>query len=171
MRRESRGRKDPMLDSQGLECYSCLAHAGVRRISPAPPIYEGPFWHVEHAYPCALKGWLVFVLNRHAEALHELSAAEFAELAAVQARLAPLLRATLDCEKEYLFCLAEGPHFHHLHVHLVPKPRDLPPELLATQIFGLLKVDAAAAVPPAEIIAFCGRLRQELAAGPAHVPA
>ncbi len=62
------------------ECLSCRGLEGNPRISPGPPIHIGQHWQVEHAYPSQLVGWLVIVLRRHAIALHELSAAEFAEL-------------------------------------------------------------------------------------------
>lgn len=146
-----------------MECLTCLSNAGVRRISPGPTIFEGRYWRLEHAYPTALKGWLVIVLKRHVEALHELAAEEFAELGAIQARATKLLFEVLDCEKEYVMCLAEGEGFHHIHVHIVPKPRDLPPELKATRIFALLKVTADEAVPPDEVAAFCGILRERYA--------
>lgn len=145
-----------------MECLTCLSNAGVRRISPGPTIYEGHYWFLEHAYPTALKGWLVIVLKRHAEALHELTAEEFAELAAIQARATALLHTFLDCEKEYVMCLAESEGFYHIHVHVIPKPRDLPPEFKATRIFGLLGSTERTiqAVPPDEVADFCNRLRQ-----------
>jgi len=118
------------------------------------------YWYLEHAYPTTLKGWLVAVLKRHVEALHELAAEEFTELGHVQARATKLLFEVLDCEKEYLMCLAEGEGFHHIHVHIVPKPRDLPDELKATRIFALLKATAEEALPPQEVKAFCELLRE-----------
>ena len=142
-------------------CLTCLSNAGERRISPGPTIYAGDFWLLEHAYPTALKGWLVVVLKRHAEALHELTPAEFAELGAIQARATRLLFELLDCEKEYALCLAEAEHFKHIHVHLVPKPRDLPDEFKATRVFALLKVALEEAVPPDEVRAFCELLREQ----------
>jgi len=54
-------------------CPVCRSNRGVERISPAPPVHEGRFWLVEHAYPCSLLGWLVIVLKGHAEALHDLT--------------------------------------------------------------------------------------------------
>ena len=92
-----------------------------------------------------------------------MTAEEFAELGAIQARATRLLFKVLDCEKEYVMCLAEGKGFHHIHVHIVPKPRDLPPELKATRIFAMLKVTADEAVPPDEVRAFCEMLRERYA--------
>ena len=147
-----------------MECLTCLSNSGERRISPGVTIFEGQYWYLEHAYPSALKGWLVVVLKRHVEALHELTAEEFAELGAIQARATKLLFEVLDCEKEYVMCLAEGEGFHHIHVHIVPKPRDLPPELKATRIFAMLKVTPDEAVLPDEVKAVCEMLHERYAA-------
>jgi len=143
-----------------MPCLTCLSNSGEQRISPGPTIYEGAYWYLEHAYPTSLKGWLVVVLKRHVEALHELSLEEFTELGVIQARATKLLFEMVNCEKEYVMCLAEGEGFHHIHVHIVPKPCDLPEELKATRIFALLKVTAEEALPPQEIEAFCELLRE-----------
>lgn len=59
-------------------------------------------------------------------------------------------------------CLAESEGFRHIHVHVIPKPRDLSPELKATRIFGLLGSSERAieAVPPNEVADFCNTMRQ-----------
>ena len=74
-----------------MECWTCKSNTGEKRISPGPTIFEGEYWLVEHAYPVKTIGWLVIVLKRHAEALHELTPEEFAELAQIQARLTHLV--------------------------------------------------------------------------------
>jgi diadenosine tetraphosphate (Ap4A) HIT family hydrolase len=121
---------------------------------------------VEHAYPVKILGWLVIVLKRHAEALHELTAAEFAELTQLQAKVIPLLHAELHCEKEYLSCYAEMEHFRHIHVHVFARPPNWPDELKGGHSFALLKVTPEEAVPPAEIITFCELFRDKLADAP-----
>lgn len=143
-----------------MECWTCRSNSGEKRISPGPTIYAGHYWFVEHAYPVKRKGWVVIVLKRHAEALHELTEAEFAELAQLQARLVRVLHAELQCEKEYVACYAEAEHFHHIHFHVFAKPADLPPELKGGKSFDIIKATEAEAVPPAEIIAFCELLRE-----------
>lgn len=147
---------NPNVDS---ECWTCLSNSGVRRISPGQTIYEGQFWLVEHAYPTALKGWLVIVLKRHTESLHTLTQAEFTELGVIQARACHLLHQLLKCEKEYVMCVAEAEHFTHVHFHVVPKPHNLPDALKATKIFAMLKVPVEDAVPPEEVSASCEMLR------------
>lgn len=143
-----------------MECYVCKSLSGERRISPGPTVYEGRLWVVEHAYPTKLKGWMVIVPKRHVETLHELSTKEFVELAEITERLTKLLHKELDCEKEYLMCLAEQEHFNHIHFHIVPKPRSLPDELKGAKIFAMLKVEEKDAVPKPEVKSFCERLKK-----------
>lgn len=145
-----------------MECYTCKSNTGEKRISPGPTIFEGKYWFVEHAYPVKVIGWIVIVLKRHAEALHELTSEEFAELAQIQGKLIPLLHKELDCEKEYVSCYAEMEHFRHIHFHIFAKPSNLPPELKGGGSFALLKVAPEEAVPPDEIVSFCELLRAKM---------
>ena len=149
-----------------MECLTCKSNSGEKRISPGPTIFEGQYWFVEHAYPVKTIGWIVVVLKRHAEALHELTSEEFMELAQIQARLIPFLHEELGCEKEYLSCYAEMEGFRHIHVHVFAKPPDLPDELKGGKSFALLKVSPEAAVPPDEIISFCELLKARFAYTP-----
>jgi diadenosine tetraphosphate (Ap4A) HIT family hydrolase len=145
-----------------MECLSCLSLQGIQRISPGPIIYEGRSWVVEHAYPTSLKGWLVIVLKRHVEALHDLTREEFQELADIQYRLAQVMRFRASIEKEYMMCFAEAEYFHHIHVHFVAKPGDLPQEAKGPRIFSNLNVDQQTAIPPNEIKALCEELKEAL---------
>jgi diadenosine tetraphosphate (Ap4A) HIT family hydrolase len=153
-----------------MECYVCPSVSGARRISPGATIHDGRYWMVEHAYPTAHPGWLVIVLKRHAEALHELSTAELAELGALQAQTVRALAAVLGSHKEYVACYSEGEHFHHIHVHVVARPADLPPEQRGPRSFTLLDVTPEAALSPERIRALCdtlaARLRADLATSP-----
>jgi diadenosine tetraphosphate (Ap4A) HIT family hydrolase len=144
-----------------MECWTCKSNTGEKRISPGPTIFEGTYWFVEHAYPVKIIGWIVIVLKRHAEALHELTVEEFAELAQIQARLIPLLHEELQSEKEYISCYAEMEHFHHIHFHVFARPADFPEELKGGKSFALLKVTPEAAIPLNEIISFCEMLKDK----------
>ena len=99
-------------------------------------LYKGKYWLVEHAYLVKTIGWLVLVLKRRAETLHELTIEEFAELAEIQAKIVHLLHEELNCEKEYISCYAE--HFRHIHFHIFAKPANLPDELKGNKSFALL---------------------------------
>lgn len=141
-------------------CHTCKSSSGEKRISPGPTIYSGQYWLVEHAYPTALKGWLVIVLKRHAEALHELTHDEFRELGEIQARLTRLLHQETGCCKEYIACFAEMAGFYHIHFHVIPRAADWPDELKGGKSFTLLKVSEAEALPPDQVRTFCERLHQ-----------
>jgi len=144
-----------------MECLSCRSISGEKRISPGPFIHEGAYWLVDHAYPTSHLGWLVIVLKRHAEALHELSREEFAELAEIQYKLAQVMRQDTRVEKEYMMLFAEAPGFSHIHIHFVPKPENLPARLKGPAIFKKRKVTQARAVPPDTIRAFCEEFREK----------
>jgi diadenosine tetraphosphate (Ap4A) HIT family hydrolase len=141
-------------------CHSCASNAGEKRISPGPTIHTGQFWLVEHAYPAALQGWLVIVLKRHAEALHELTGEEFRELGEIQAWAARLLHQETGCLKEYSVCFAEMTGFYHIHFHIIPRAANWPDDLKGGKSFALLKVSEAEAIPAQQIRTFCERLRQ-----------
>jgi len=142
-----------------MDCYSCKSISDERRISPGPVIHEGTYWLVEHAYPCGMKGWLVVVLKRHAEALHELSGAEIAELGPLLEKSSRVLHEALGCTKEYVALFAEAEHFNHVHFHVVARAVDLAPELRGPAIFKILKPAEMEAVPSDEIKSFCEQLQ------------
>lgn len=141
------------------ECRSCRSNHGEERISPGPPIYVGRFWQVEHAYPTRLPGWLVIVLRRHAEALHELRTDEYVELGYVLERTVRVVHEATGCAKEYVACYAEADGFQHIHFHVVPRAADMPTHLIGANSFALLKVSEVEAVQPEEIRALCESLR------------
>jgi diadenosine tetraphosphate (Ap4A) HIT family hydrolase len=143
-----------------MDCHTCRSISGEQRISPGPTIVEGRYWMIEHAYPTRLKGWLVIVLKRHAEALHELTHEEFYELVELQALAVKLLHDELDSAKEYVVCFAEKEHFRHVHFHIVSRSQDLPGELKGTNIFAMINISEAEALPRKEIVVFCEDLKR-----------
>ncbi len=147
------------LDSAGDECLTCLSNSGEQRISPGETVHIGRFWVVEHAYPSGLLGWLVIVLRRHAEALHELTTAELDELATVRRAVVDALHAETKCEKEYLMCVSEGPGFRHLHIHVVPRSPDLRSDRRGAAVFAFLRPTDEEVVSEATVAAFCHRMR------------
>ena len=144
-----------------MECLTCKSNSGEQRISPGSTIYEGEYWLVEHAYPVKRVGWIVIVLKRHAEALHDLSAEEFTELGGLLSRTTHFLSEELHNQKEYISCYGEAEGFAHIHFHVFAKPTDLPEDLKGGKSFNLLKVSREEAVPPAEIISFCKLLQDK----------
>ncbi|MGH2506854.1 MAG: HIT family protein [Ktedonobacteraceae bacterium] len=147
-----------------MECLTCLNLSGERRISPGPYIYEGVHWLVDHAYPTMHLGWLVILCRRHIEALHELSREEFQELAEIEYRLVQVMSMDKTIEKEYMMLFAEGEGFQHLHIHMVPKPVDLPAEVKGPRIFARLAVSVEQAIPAQELTTFCEEFTRKILA-------
>jgi diadenosine tetraphosphate (Ap4A) HIT family hydrolase len=145
-----------------MECWTCRSVAGEKRISPGPTIYDGTYWMVEHAYPVKVKGWIVIVLKRHAEALHHLQKEEFGELSEILSRIVPILHEVMQCEKEYISCYAEKAHFHHIHFHVLAKPADLPEEFQGARSFAFININEEEAVSPQEITELCELLRRRM---------
>jgi len=150
-------RGDPVLVTPEPNCPVCRSNRGVERISPGSVIHEGDHWLVEHAYPSSLLGWLVIVLKRHAEALHELTEEEARELGVLQRRVALAFRDETGSAKEYSVCYGEAPRFAHLHAHLVPRAPDLPEELRGSGIFTHLQ-GSEEPVPAEAVVEFCERM-------------
>jgi diadenosine tetraphosphate (Ap4A) HIT family hydrolase len=144
-----------------MDCLSCESISGKKRISPGKIIYQGKYWVVDHAYPSQLLGWLVIVLKRHAEALHELTCEEFAELAQILEKTVKTLHEEFKTEKEYISCFAEGENFKHIHVHVMPRMAELADELKGPRIFSLLKEDDTKAVPKQLIVELSERLNKK----------
>ncbi len=149
------------MKGESTECWTCRSNSGEQRISPGQTIYSGKYWSVEHAYPVKQKGWIVIVLKRHAEALHELTAEGFTELGSIQTRLSKLLYETLKCQKEYISCYAEKEHFQHIHFHVFAKPHDLSMDLLGGKSFALINISKEDTAPPEEIKEFCDLLHEK----------
>lgn len=132
-------------------CYSChevaIADAD---LLPRQRVWRTPHWPVVHAFDTSIRGWLILIPNRHVTGLAELEPAEAAELGPLLAELSRALIEEVGCAKTYVLLLAEAEGFSHVHVHVVPRMPDQPPELRGTRIFGALGVPKGQAVAAAE---------------------
>ena len=145
-----------------MECLSCKSLSGEKRVSPGPIIYEGKYWVVEHAYPVKLLGWLVIVLKRHLEAVHNLTGEELVELGEIIKKITGLLHWKFNTEKEYVVCLAVAPGFNHIHFHIVPRTKDFPKELRGNKAFSLLSEEGKGSIEKEKIIELCEELKAKL---------
>ncbi len=78
--------------------------------------------------------------QRHVEGLHEVTAQDAAVLGSLLQRLSVALVEVAGCVKTYVMLFAEAEGFAHLHVHLVPRPADLPPAHRGPGVFAHLGV-------------------------------
>lgn len=100
-------------------------------------------WDVAHAFDTSIEGWIVLVARRHITALADLSEAEAATLGPLIAAVSRALRDTVGCEKTYVVQFAEHPRHRHVHVHVIARPIDLPPEERGPGIFSRLEASPA----------------------------
>lgn len=130
-------------------CYACDHDAAAD-----PPAREAvvvtPRWRVVHAFNSSLPGWLVLLPRRHVTALDQLDDDELRELGPLQGRLSAGLRQVVGCEKTYSVLFAEAEGFAHLHVHLVPRMPDQPPDRRGPAVFAYLADGPALVVPEDE---------------------
>jgi diadenosine tetraphosphate (Ap4A) HIT family hydrolase len=119
------------------------------------PIFDGKYWIVEHAYPSGLLGWVVIVLKRHCEELHNLTREEWIEFSNIQYDLLTAMNSELIISKEYLACFAEMEGFKHIHFHVIPKTSEYDEENKGTKAFQYLKAEIYEPINDNEIIEYC----------------
>jgi diadenosine tetraphosphate (Ap4A) HIT family hydrolase len=151
-----------------MNCLPCQSITGKKRVSPGPIIFEGKYWIIEHAYPTKLVGWLVIVLKRHVEALHDLNQEEFKELLELQKRIIHIFHEFLNSEKEYIACFSEIKQFKHIHLHIIPKTKDFPHKYKGAKVFTLLKVKQENKNMRNKVIELSKKLRMKLATFSSH---
>ncbi len=140
-------------------CYSCRQHAlDPAALAPREAVYDDGHWRVAHAFS-SLLGWLVVIARRHITSFAELTPKEAAALGPLLRALARALDETLAVEKTYVLFLAEQPGFEHLHLHVVPRAPDLPPDRRGTAVFAYLKEPEGAWVPAATMDCLADQLR------------
>ena len=125
-------------------------------------IHRSTRWDVVHAFDTAVEGWLVLVVRRHTTAVAELTDGEAAELGPLIKEVSSALHHVLDCEKTYVAQFAEDPQHPHVHVHVIPRPRDLAENHRSFRVFGLLGVSNDESVPEERMNEIARQLQSEL---------
>ena len=78
-------------------------------------------------------GWMIVAPLRHVEQVDFLHADEQAELLPLIARVAEALRAATPTSRVYV--CAWGEMLAHLHIHVIARPPDCPPERRGARLF------------------------------------
>jgi diadenosine tetraphosphate (Ap4A) HIT family hydrolase len=142
------------------DCVTCALVAR-RDAGAAPPwdrIVRTDHWDVVHAFGTAREGWLVLVVRRHITSVADLTDAEAAELGPLLKRVSAALQEVVGCDKTYVAQFAEHPDHPHVHVHVIPRPHDLPDEQQGPRVFSLLGVAEDGAVPEARMDAIAAEV-------------
>ncbi len=142
------------------DCYSCRQNEQDPATLPSRErVYDDELWRVAHSFNSALPGWMVVVARRHITSLAELTPAEAAVLGPLLRALSMALEQKLQAKKAYVMFLAEAEGFGHVHIHVVPRPADLPAERRGAHIFGYLGQPEAVWVPPTEMDRIADEIR------------
>ena len=146
------------------ECRTCEL---VRRRDEgnAPPwdrIRRTPNWDIVHAFGTSVEGWIVLVVRRHITAVADMTADESAELGPLVKEVSRAVQRVVDCDKTYVVQFAEHQDHPHVHVHVIPRARDLPHEHQGPRVFSLLGVPEDVAVPDERMNEIAQRLDAQL---------
>ena len=143
-------------------CYTCRTNGDLDSLPPRDLIAVDEWWRVGHAFGTSLPGWLVLLPRRHVTRIADLTDAEAARLGTWQVSLSRALTAVTGCAKTYIAQFAEAAGFHHVHLHIIPRPADLTQDLLGPRIFALLGQAGGDALTTTEMDAVAVRLRAHL---------
>jgi diadenosine tetraphosphate (Ap4A) HIT family hydrolase len=136
-----------------------------RGAGEAPPwdrIRRTPSWDVVHAFGTAVEGWLVLVVRRHITSVAEMTEDEAAELGPLIKEVSGAVQRVVNCDKTYVVQFAEHAEHPHVHVHVIPRARDLPEDHQGPRVFSLLGLPEDASVSETRMNAIAERLNQEL---------
>ncbi|KAF2404849.1 HIT-like protein [Trichodelitschia bisporula] len=131
-------------------CYSCDENAA-SDLPPRESIFVSPHWRVCHSFNSSLPGWLVIVAQKHVLSLDEMPDEALMELGLLQGKLTRALREVVGSLKAYSVFFAEGRGFEHVHIHIVPRMPDQPPDRKGRRVFEYLPPPAVEAVPVEEM--------------------
>jgi diadenosine tetraphosphate (Ap4A) HIT family hydrolase len=145
-----------------VACLTCEAAEGRVELSLVPSLAVTEHWRVEQGHPSTIRGWLVVVLRRHAPALHDLTADEWAELATVLAATCEAHRRVVGAEKEYVMQFAEADGHRHVHFHVVPRLAESPDDLRGPRVMDALGANVADPLTLADVGPRLDALQEEL---------
>jgi diadenosine tetraphosphate (Ap4A) HIT family hydrolase len=156
----------PTTTASNPTCGTCRANRGELQ-APGGVVYQDALWRAEHAIePIPMVGWLVLKPLRHVESFADLTTEEAASFGPIAHRLSRAITAELGATKVYLSLYAEAEHFPHVHVHLIPRFADTPPDRRGPRVFEYLREAAAHGnqADVVEAVRVAGAIRDRLAA-------
>jgi diadenosine tetraphosphate (Ap4A) HIT family hydrolase len=123
-------------------CAVCQSLAGD---SPAEAIYEDSTWHVRHANPAGVPGWMMLITQRHVGGPAHFDDREAFRLGPSLRHFSRVLEEVTGALRIYVAAMGESsPHFH---AHLVPRYRVMPRDAKAWTVFDLQRAVGAGEVP------------------------
>lgn len=145
-------------------CMTCeLIERRDRHESPLwDSIRRTPSWDIVHAFGTTIEGWLVLVARRHITSVAEMADEEAATLGPLIREVSRCLQVVVDCEKTYVVQFAEHQNHPHVHVHVIPRARDLPVEQRGPGIFSRMDASSSEVVSAERMDEIAAQLSAEL---------
>ena len=109
-----------------MHAPGCRICEFVDSVPPGGWYTENEHWRVGPHIATRVPGWVVVYLRRHAAGLTDMSPAELASMGPTLAASASAIESVLEPERVYSVMFGEN--VPHVHVVLVPRGKDVPPE-------------------------------------------
>ncbi len=104
-------------------------------------------WDVAHAFGSSIEGWTVLVPRHHVMSVADLTDTEVSELGPLVRDLSRTVQAVTGSPKTYVVQFAEHPQHPHVHLHVIPRDKDLEECYRGPRIFDLLGLPEDRCVP------------------------
>ena len=124
-------------------CHICDRNEVSDQLRAWERVHLDEEWRLTLAFDASLPGWLVLVPQRHLRGLQQLTEHEAEGLGRLLRSVSAALADVTGCERTYVMLFAEAEGFSHLHFHIVPRHRNLPPEHRGPAVYALLGVPQA----------------------------
>jgi diadenosine tetraphosphate (Ap4A) HIT family hydrolase len=134
--------------------------------TPSAALYEDDLWHVRHAEPAGVPGWMLLITKRHVGGPAHFDDGEARAFGPALRHFERVLETVTGALRIYTAAMGEShPHFH---AHMVPRYAQMPREAKAWSVFDLQRAVGAGevAVDLAEVARVSEAYRQALAAAP-----
>jgi diadenosine tetraphosphate (Ap4A) HIT family hydrolase len=144
-------------------CGVCQALAGE---APAIPRYEDELWHVRHAEPAGVPGWMLLITKRHVGGPAHFDDREAAGFGPALRHFEAVLERVTGAVRIYTAAMGEShPHFH---AHMVPRYATMPRDAKGWSVFDLQRAVGAGevGVERAEVERISAAYRQALRDSP-----
>lgn len=126
-------------ESYDERCLTCQLNRD-ETSAPGGAVYRDALWSLEHAIePIPMVGWLVLKPVRHVEAFADLTLDEAVLFGSLTRRTTQAMTTVLQPTKIYLSMYMEAEGFAHLHVHIIPRFVNTPPDRRGPRVFDYLR--------------------------------
>ena len=120
---------------------SCGVCASVDGSARATPLYEDDLWHVRHADPAGVPGWMLLITKRHVGSPAHFNNREAAAFGPALRHFERVLENVTGALRIYTAAMGEShPHFH---AHMVPRYAAMPKDAKAWSVFDLQRAVGA----------------------------